>query len=176
MTSPLHYWISQSSFVFTIYRFIGFVTAVRFRFLHFIANKKARRQKDQICYYHFCFTQTILITSAEIANISDLPGKHFSKYDLCYKFSFCPLLRLDIFPRYLTIFSLQQLIRCWVRASQDVWLLSQFMNARSDYKLWSRDASSGPVERGSQVLMISFSVSGTHSAPILIDKVTLIRT
>ena len=69
MTSPLHYWISQSSFVFTIYRFIGFVR-VRFRFLHFIANKKARRQKDQICYYHFCFTQNILITSAEIANIS----------------------------------------------------------------------------------------------------------
>ena len=132
------------------------------KILRFIANNKASGQKDPICYYHFCFTQ--IFWSLQQKSSGDLWEKLFEIWST--NFRFVPFVSILPPVRYLTIFSIQQqLIPRWVTTSQYVWLLSQFMKPGSDYKLcWSRDASSGPVERGSQVLMISFRVSGTHSA------------
>ena len=133
------------------------------KILRFIANNKASGQKDPICYYHFCFTQ-IFWSLQQKSSGDPWWEKVFEIWST--NFRFVPFVSiLPPCPIFDHLQHLQQLIPRRVTTAQYVWLLSQFMNPGSDYKLcWSRDASSGPVERGSQVLMISFRVSGTHSA------------
>ena len=100
MTSPLRYWISQSSFVFTIYRFIGFVTAVRFRFLFYSKQKSQKTKRSNLLlsflfysnyFDHFSRIRKYLFLGNTFRNMICVTNFHFVP-------SFVLIFSLDIWP------------------------------------------------------------------------------